>query len=288
MARPKKQEPAQITTYLAIVYLRISTEMQKEGTGLDLQQRICESVCGQHGFQIVDTVQDIDYSGSLPWKERPSLEAAMEGCKAGKAHLIIAYDQGRFARSSGVDEDIRKHAKRYKYKLWSALDDNEITAESNELTADTRAFVMSLERKLIAGRFFKGRKEKAAHDGYGSGPLPFGYAKRQIGVTITGRVIWEVIEDAEKAPIVRLLLQMILDGKHYSEVAEYLNKKNLPSPYAGKKRRDGTQYPGIWADSQVYSVMKNFPLYTTGIKSWGKIEGLQRWPILLEVKEKYS
>src|SRR5512145_1379247 len=100
MGRPRKARALQGGTR-AVIYLRISTEEQKKGHGIDSQLAQCSAYCQRRGYTIVATLADEGISGK-GISERPSLATALAHCETGTADVIVAYAQDRFARSSGL------------------------------------------------------------------------------------------------------------------------------------------------------------------------------------------
>lgn len=283
MARNKKVDYSAVEK-IVYVYLRVSTEKQKkDGKGLEAQLADCERTCQQLGLTILKVVEDPGLSGKLPHTERPGLLEAMEGCAAGLAGGIIAYNQDRYARGLGAYEAIVEHAKKYGYKLYAGHQD--ITEEENDIPADALAFVANIERKLIVKRLRGGRIQRAEVDGRGTAPLNYGYTVRPIGELL------EIVIDEERAEIVRIILRLVkLENRSYRYAADYLNRLGYKTPFAGKVRTKGEDrgkpFSGRWSVGQIQKIVDDWELYTTGRKVWNGIEAEQRWPILFdETKE---
>ncbi|MGW7184185.1 recombinase family protein [Streptomyces sp. NPDC054855] len=62
----------------AVAYLRVSTEAQKKGYGIDYTHRRVKAHCVKKGWHLVDTFSDEGFSGSLEWHQRPDLKTLME------------------------------------------------------------------------------------------------------------------------------------------------------------------------------------------------------------------
>ena len=52
----------------AIIYARVSTEMQEEGRSLEFQIRKCEDFCKMNGYKLKEVIQDVE-SGRIDTRE---------------------------------------------------------------------------------------------------------------------------------------------------------------------------------------------------------------------------
>lgn len=62
----------------AVAYLRVSTEAQKKGYGIDYTRKRVVAHFVKKGWRHVDTFSDEGFSGSLEWHQRPDLKRLME------------------------------------------------------------------------------------------------------------------------------------------------------------------------------------------------------------------
>jgi hypothetical protein len=85
---PNERNGAGMSTPKAIIYTRVSTDEQVEGTSLETQALHCLRKAGELAAQIVDTPCDEGVSGSL-YASRPGIQKALAIIEAGKANLLI-------------------------------------------------------------------------------------------------------------------------------------------------------------------------------------------------------
>lgn len=272
MARPKKVQREKHGKR-AIIYIRVSTEEQaQEGHyGPDAQMQVCMDYIKKKKYSVVNIQQDLGISGTKPINDRPGLSSALKLCEDNIADTIVCYAQDRLARKTGVFEQIRDRAKRGGYRLETAREGQELTAEENEISSDTMSFVAAIEGKLIAKRLLGGRREKSKINGRGSSTVPYGY---KVKLVVNGDAVQKYIEiDSEAAKVVRLILKQ-RKIKTYQQVADYLNKRGYVTPRSGNQ----------WTVGHVQGIERNKELYTTGIRRWDGIEAAERWPVLVERK----
>lgn len=273
MARPKKVQREKHGKR-AVIYIRVSTEEQAQGGhyGPDAQWSSCADYIQKKKYTAVTTQSDLGISGAKGIDDRPGLASSMMLCESGMADVIVCYAQDRLARKSGVFEDIRERAIRGGYRLETAREGQDLTADENELSADAMSFVASIERKMIARRLYSGRKERSKVDGRGSSIVPYGY---KVKLVVEGDEVQKYIEiDSEAAKVVRLILKH-RKTKTYQQVADYLNKKGYTTPRSNNQ----------WTVGHVQGIERNKELYTTGIRRWDGIEAAERWPVLMEKKK---
>ena len=48
----------------AIIYARVSTEMQEEGRSLEFQIRKCEDFCQMNSYKLKEVIQDVESGGN--------------------------------------------------------------------------------------------------------------------------------------------------------------------------------------------------------------------------------
>lgn len=257
MAKPKQDGKR------AVLYLRVSSQEQaKPGHyGLDAQEAFCRAYGQRVDYVVVAIKRDVGVSGAKEIEKRPGLSAALALCESGAADVLVCYDQDRLARKSAVFDAIRDRAVRKRFRLETAKDGQNVAARENEMSAEIKAFVASLERKLIAGRLYGGRKERSKRDGRGSGPLPYGYVRLSDGT---------IAIDQTAVAVICAVLQLLIQGTSYRKAADALNLAGYSTPAKSVK----------WTVSQVQTIARHQALYTTGLRCWDGLEAQERWPVI--------
>src|ERR1043165_6018876 len=91
----------------AIVYRRVSTGPQKEGTSLEAQLEACQRKAQQMGAAIVGDYSDAGISGGL-YLARPGLQAALKVLEAGQANTLITANLARCSRDREHQSAIKR------------------------------------------------------------------------------------------------------------------------------------------------------------------------------------
>jgi hypothetical protein len=116
-------------------------------------------------------------------------------------------------------------------------------------------------------------------DGRGSGPLPYGYREAEEDVLgsdpDTGEIAiltmrGDVVVDPEAAREVRRIFALHADSLAAGAIAEELALAGVRTSRGGDIRLGSVQ-----------QILSHERLYRTGIRVWGGITALQRWPTIL-------
>jgi DNA invertase Pin-like site-specific DNA recombinase len=162
-----------------VAYLRVSTDRQAEGLGLDVQARGIQRWARDNGHRIVLVTRDEGVSGSNGVDGRLGLHDALAAVKHGTAQGVVVYRLDRLARKLTVQEATLA-------KLWDmgatvfAVDIGEVPRDdpADPMKTAVRQMVgvfAQLERGMIAARLRSGRLLKAERGGYaGFGAPPYG------------------------------------------------------------------------------------------------------------------
>lgn len=209
-----------------VAYLRVSTDSQLDGFGLEVQERAVRAWAKQHKHRIVEVFTDAGLSGSLDVADRPGLSAALDALRPPpRARGLVVARLDRLARALHVQEVTLQVA----WRAGAAV----FTVDAGEVLADDpddpmRTFVRQviggvaqLERGLIAKRMRDGRQAKAASGRKATGAYAFGYAGEGKG------------RDRDAAPrpdeqeAVARIVELRRAGQSYRQIAAALDADGL-------------------------------------------------------------
>jgi DNA invertase Pin-like site-specific DNA recombinase len=113
--------------------------------------------------------------------------------------------------------------------------------------------------------------------GRSAGGKSYGYRSKPRGPGERGGEL-EVIE--EEAVVVREIFARYVAGQSARTIAADLNRRNIPSPRAGIRRKDGAINTGLWRDSTINGnknretgILFN-PLYA-GVRKWNRTKHMK-------------
>lgn len=233
--------------YRFMTYNRVSTELQgREGTSLDWQRESQVDAGKARGWHHVEDVFDRGQSGAK--LERDGVRRTMELLAAGDVNVVSIFKVDRAARAQRVFED-----------FWTSIyavggrvylhDKGRLYESLEDLMRDTvfdRA-VAEHERYSILGRSDDGMEQHLKHGSYVFRAIYGYFIKRERSEGFNANVL-EV--DVERARIVQLIFELMIEGKSYSQVAKELNARG----HVSKFRKP-------WTISKVQNVVTNARLY---------------------------
>jgi len=205
-----------------VAYLRVSTEAQVDGYGLDAQEDACRAYAERHGHEVVAVLRDEGVSGRAPAHDRPGLTGALLLLRDGDADALLVARLDRLARQLTVQEAVLAEAWRYDATVHAA-DAGEVAADDPDdpmrtFVRQVMGAVAELDRALTVKRMLDGRRAKKARGGKGEGRYPYG-SSRQGPVPAERRVLAHV--HALRAA-----------GLPWDAIASDLNERALPPRHA--------------------------------------------------------
>src|SRR5918992_6304443 len=81
------------------LYLRVSSEEQRERATIDLQREFLEGYCRLHELEEAGRYADDGVSGTIPLHERPEGRRLLEDAGKGSFQTVLVYRLDRFGRS---------------------------------------------------------------------------------------------------------------------------------------------------------------------------------------------
>lgn len=171
-----EHEPPQRT---AVAYLRVSTDVQVEGFGLDVQDQTVRAWCATAGVTLLEVYRDEGVSGSLEIGARSGLSMAVADVVDGCVSMLVVPKLDRLARSLTVQEAVLSQVWRAGGTV-VACDVGEIPRDDPDdpmrtFVRQVMGAVSELERGMIRARTRAGRRRKAALGGYAGGAPPYGW-----------------------------------------------------------------------------------------------------------------
>src|SRR5215207_2858159 len=212
------------------LYLRVSSEEQREGGTIQTQREFLESYCQLHDLEVVETYADDGVSGTIPLNERPEGRKLLKDAKEGKFGAVLVYRLDRLGRALLVVVDAHDQLEALGMGLVSATEHIDTTTPSGRLHFQMLASFSEFERASIRERTRDGL-HRAHRDGRYIGPAPFGYRADEEGR------LHIVPEEAE---IVREITTNIAEGSTlYSEALrlDHLGVRPPSWKYASSKKR---------------------------------------------------
>ncbi len=249
-------------------YIRVSTEKQADGYGLEAQEKAIQVYAKTHNLGPITIYREAGVSGTL--EDRPALGRLLYDIKEQKdigTVLIVRLD--RLARDVVLQETIIRDLTKRGVLLVSTTEPDLGSSEpSRILYREIMGAFSGYERRMIKMRLAAGRRAKAEAGGYPAGKRPFGY-KRTMG--FNGKDRPDIAVDTDTMERVKLIFRLKRRKWSLRRIANHLNDQGVPTSSGGK----------MWYPATVSYILRN-PIYK------GKISynGVSTNRIELSMKQK--
>lgn len=217
MNTPKQQRPRK-----AVAYVRLSS--LREGSNSvspEEQAKSCAAYAAAQGWEIVDTIYDLDVSGSAKGLrlDRPGL--ARVRALLPEVDVVIVRSLDRLARNVVDFGRLAEEAESHGAALVSVKEGLDLSTPSGRFVASILSAFAQMEAETIAARVADGRAGLAAQHRYGGGNPGFGYrsAPHPSG---KGRTL---VPDPEEAATLRRAADLILSGKSLHATGRILDRE---------------------------------------------------------------
>ena len=231
--------PATGGTRVAIV-TRISTDEVNQPYSLEAQAKGLEAfVASQPGQTITHRFVDQASGATL---ERPGLQAALAGAKAGEFDVLLVYRIDRISRSIVGLMTIVEDLDAAGVALRSATEPIDTQGPVGRMLLQLLGIFAEFERGLLIDRITKGFERKAARGEWLGGPGPYGYTLNSATKTL--------VPDPDEAATVGAIFAKYVEERYgATALANWLND-------TGQRSRHGR----LWSNQTVLRVLRN-PVY---------------------------
>jgi DNA invertase Pin-like site-specific DNA recombinase len=158
----------------AALYLRVSSEEQRERETIDIQREFLEQYHKLYGLKATGVYKDDGVSGTIPLQERPEGRRLLEDAKVDKFGALLVYRLDRLGRSLLVIVDAHDRLQEAGVALQSATEPIDTSTPSGRLIFQMLASFAEFERASIRERTQAGL-HRALRNGKHSGRIPYGY-----------------------------------------------------------------------------------------------------------------
>ncbi len=169
----------------SVVYVRVSTDEQVQGTSLDMQQKQCLEFAKSHGWNVPKENIFRDEGESAKATNRPQLLAMLEHCRKNKGNTekCIVWKLDRFARNSDDHVMIRAILRKNGVSLVSVtepIDDS----PTGKLMETVLSGFAQFDNEVRTHRTTEGMKKRLEQGGWPH-DAPIGYVKARTREGVT-------------------------------------------------------------------------------------------------------
>ena len=174
-------------------YIRVSTDGQIDGAGLDTQKERIEAFCISQGWDLAATLKDPGYSGAT--MNRPGLDQLRTEIEAGEIERVVVYKLDRLSRrllhlKTMVDDELTPSG----VALASVTEAIDTATPAGRLFFNMLGSFAEFEREMITERLDGGRRTRARQGKKASGGIPYGYIRTSAGTVEPDPVKSEMVE----------------------------------------------------------------------------------------------
>lgn len=157
----------------AVIYRRVSTTGQVEGTSLGEQLTRCQSYAEENGLTVVRDYCDAGLSGAS--LDRPQWREMLAAAVAGEFEVLLILRLDRFGRGTAFAGEIERLIT-LGVDVVSVDGGMDYTTDEGSLMLGISSTISGYERRLTFRRTNSGRRAKLRNGGsYAGGDVPYGY-----------------------------------------------------------------------------------------------------------------
>ncbi len=230
-----------------IIYCRVSSLEQVDGTSLESQERMCREYAKREGINVLEVF--VDRGESAKTADRTEFIKAISFCsqKKNKVQVFIVYKLDRFARKQEDHIGVRATLKKYGTELRSVTEPIDDTPMGKMMEGILSTFA-EFDNNVRTERSTNGMRERLKQ-GIWVWQAPIGYKRLEKGGNL--------VPDPVFARYVHMAFEEYAKGTHtYQSVSALLNKR-------GFRTEKGTP-----ANPQLLEKMLKNPLYYGQIQVW--------------------
>jgi site-specific DNA recombinase len=201
------------------LYLRVSSEEQRDKETIKTQRAELENYCRLHGLEVVGEYADDGVSGTISLHEGPAGRTLPEDARAGTFDSVACYKLDRVGRTLLNVVDAHDRLEALGVGLRSAKEQVESTTLAGRLQFQMLAGFAEFERGTIRERTQDGL-HRAFRAGEQSGMILYGYDIRDDDGTFV------VVKD--EARVVREIISNVASGSTLYQEVRRLNTEGIP------------------------------------------------------------
>ena len=247
------------------VYLRVSTEEQRERQSIATQRDFGGRYCDLHQLPIHAIYADDGVSGTIPVDRRPEGARLLRDARLKKFDQLLVYKLDRLGRETRLTLEAVAELEKCGVRVRSMTEEFDSQTPIGRLMITMLSGFAAHEREVIRERSMAGTERKAEAGVWLGGIVPYGYRKE--GMKGDSRlVVWEEQIpgfDLSEADVVRMIYRMSTKQKKSCQlIADHFNRLGLPCGSvdtgppqgAGKRNRRTAK---IWRPSHVRNLIVN-------------------------------
>lgn len=271
------------------LYLRVSTEEQKERQSIDTQREFGSKYTELHKMRVQHVYADDGISGTIPLEKRPEGGRILDGARRGEFNQLLIYKLDRLGRDTRLILNAVAELEKLGVRVRSMTEEFDTATATGRLMLTLLSGFAAHERDMIRERSMAGTDRLARAGAWLGGIVAYGYRKE--GEDNCARLV--ISEDEipgvgiSEAEVVSKIFHLAADERATCfRIADFLNMLQVPCAYVrdGRlllrgKRKQRTS--GLWRAARIRNLLINTTYM--GRHEYGKRSKVQRPTIVREV-----
>jgi site-specific DNA recombinase len=258
------------------VYLRVSTEEQRERQSIATQREFGERYCQLHSLAVSRVFADDGVSGTVALEQRPDGSQILRDARLGKFDQLLVYKLDRLGRETRLILNAVADLEKLGVRIRSMTEEFDTGTSTGRLMLTLLSGFAAHEHSVIRERCVAGTLRVAEAGAWLGGIVPYGYRKvgekRDAHLVISGEPIPGLA--MSEAEVIGEVFRMA-SAEHAScpIIAELLNTLRIPCAYVrdGRlalrgKRKERTS--GMWRPGRIRWLITNKTYM--GVHEYGK------------------
>ena len=258
------------------VYLRVSTEEQRERQSIATQSDFRDRYCSLHALPVIDSYADDGVSGTIPLENRPEGYRLLQDARRQKFDQILVYRLDRLGRDTRLILNAVAELEKCGVRVRSMTEEFDTATATGRLMLTMLSGFAAHERDVIRERSIAGTHRVAASGAWMGGIVPYGYRKlgekRNAHLVISEEPIPGLA--MSEADVIREVFRMAaVERKSCRVIAARLNDLRIPCAYVRDdrlwlrgKRKQKTS--GVWRAGRIRGLITNRTYM--GVHEFGK------------------
>src|SRR5579863_9473193 len=222
------------------LYLRVSTEEQRERQSIATQREYAERYCALHQLHVSAVYADDGVSGTLPLAARPAGARILPDARLHRFDQLLVYKLDRLGRETRLTLEAVAELEGCGVRVKSLTEEFDTATASGRLMLTLLSGFAAHEREVIRERSLAGTQRVAESGGWLGGVVPFGYRKE--GSQRRARLVAAEEPLAplgwSEAEVVRRMFRMAAEEQQSCRrIADYLNALGIAGAWAREEHQ---------------------------------------------------
>jgi site-specific DNA recombinase len=245
------------------VYLRVSTEEQRERQSIATQRDFAQRYCELHQLSVFRVYSEDGISGTVALDRRPEGAQLLEDARQHKFDQILIYKLDRLGRETRLILNAVAELEKLGVRIRSMTEEFDTGSATGRLMLTMLSGFAAHEREVIRERSMAGTDRVAQAGAWMGGIVPYGYRKQgergEARLILSDEPISEI--DLSETDVIQLIYKMAaVEKKSCFKIADRLNQLRVPCAYIrdGRmqlrgKRKQKTS--GMWRAGRVRNLL---------------------------------